>query len=51
MYFIANWKMFGGLNTLNSLHKVVKFKKILKNRFVKLVYYSKYTNSTNDKKN
>ena len=25
MYFIANWKMFGGLNSLNSLHKVVKF--------------------------
>ncbi len=39
MYFIANWKMFGGLNTLNSLHKVVKFlKNFKKNRFVKLVY-------------
>ena len=25
MYFIANWKMFGGLNTLNKLHKVVNF--------------------------
>ena len=25
MYFIANWKMFGGLNSLNSLHKVVSF--------------------------
>ena len=27
IYFIANWKMFGGLNTLNSLHKVAKFLK------------------------
>jgi len=25
MYFIANWKMFGGLKTLNTLNKVVKF--------------------------
>ena len=28
MYFIANWKMFGGLSTLNSLNKVIKFLKI-----------------------
>ena len=27
MYFVANWKMFGGLNSLNSLHKVYKFLK------------------------
>ena len=39
MYFIANWKMFGGLNTLNSLHKVLKFlKKFKKNKFVKIIY-------------
>ena len=30
MYFIANWKMFGGLSTLNSLNKVIKFLKIFK---------------------
>ena len=30
MYFIANWKMFGGLSTLNSLKKVIKFLKIFK---------------------
>ncbi len=30
MYFIANWKMFGGLSTLNSLSKVIKFLKIFK---------------------
>ena len=39
MYFIANWKMFGGLNTLNSLHKVTKFFKIFKkNKFIKIIY-------------
>jgi len=39
MYFIANWKMFGGLNSLNSLHKVVKFyKKFHKNKFAKIIY-------------
>ena len=39
MYFIANWKMFGGLNTLNSLHKVENFfKKFKKNKLIKIVY-------------
>ena len=39
MYFIANWKMFGGLNSLNSLHKVIKFLKIFKNKnFSKIIY-------------
>ena len=39
MYFIANWKMFGGLSSLNSLHKVHKFlKNFKKNKFVKIVY-------------
>ena len=39
MYFIANWKMFGGLNSLNSLHKVAKFyKKFHKSKFVKIIY-------------
>ncbi len=38
MYFIANWKMFGDLRTLNSLDKVIKFSKnIRKNKF-KLIY-------------
>ena len=30
IYFIANWKMFGGLITLNSLEKVIKFLKTFK---------------------
>jgi len=39
MYFIANWKMFGGLNTLNSLHKVVNFlSKFQKKKKVKIIY-------------
>ncbi len=39
MYFIGNWKMFGGLNSLNSLHRVIKFYKGFKrNRLVKIIY-------------
>ena len=39
MYFIANWKMFGGLSTLNSLKKVIKFLKIFKkSKKIKIVY-------------
>ena len=38
MYFVANWKMFGNLKTLNSLNKVVSFiKKFKKNKF-RLIY-------------
>ena len=39
MYFIANWKMFGGINSLNSLDKVIKFFKLFKKKkFIKIVY-------------
>ena len=39
MYFIANWKMFGGLSTLNSLKKVIKFLKIFKkSNKTKIIY-------------
>jgi triosephosphate isomerase len=39
MYFIANWKMFGGLNSLNSLHNVINFLKAFKkNKFIKIIY-------------
>ena len=39
MYFIANWKMFGALNSLNSLHKVTKFlKSFKKKRSLKIIY-------------
>ncbi len=38
MYFVANWKMFGDLRTLNSLDKVIKFSKTnIKNKF-RIIY-------------
>ncbi len=44
MYFIANWKMYGGLNSLNSLHKVINFlRKFKKNNFIKIVYCPPHT--------
>ena len=38
MYFIANWKMFGDLRTLNSLDKVIKFSKNIKKNKFRLIY-------------
>ena len=38
MYFVANWKMFGDLRTLNSLDKVIKFSKTNKKKNLKIVY-------------
>ena len=38
MYFVANWKMFGDLRTLNSLDKVIKFSKIVKKNKFRLIY-------------
>ncbi len=39
IYFVANWKMFGVLKSLNSLHKVIKFlKNFKKNKIVKIIY-------------
>ena len=39
IYFIANWKMFGVLSTLNSLNKVIKFLKIFKkSNNTKIIY-------------
>ena len=38
MFFIANWKMFGGLRTLNSLDKVIKFSKSNKKNKFRLIY-------------
>ena len=39
MYFIANWKMFGGLSTLNSINKVIKFLKTFKkSKKIKIIY-------------
>jgi triosephosphate isomerase (TIM) len=38
MYFIANWKMFGDLRTLNSLDRVIKFSNTNKKNKFKIVY-------------
>ena len=38
MYFVANWKMFGDLRTLNSLDKVIKFSKTNKKNNFKIIY-------------
>jgi len=38
MYFIANWKMFGDLRTINSLDSVIKFSKNIKKNKPKIIY-------------
>ena len=38
MYFIANWKMFGDLKTLNSLDKVINFSKVNRKKKYKIIY-------------
>jgi triosephosphate isomerase (TIM) len=38
MYFIANWKMFGDLRSLNSLDSVIKFSNSNKKSKFKIVY-------------
>ena len=43
MYFIANWKMFGDLRSLNSLDSVIKFSKNNKNTKFRIVYCPPYT--------
>ena len=38
IYFVANWKMFGDLKTLNTLGKVIKFSKNRKTSKCKIIY-------------
>ena len=38
MYFIANWKMFGTLKTLNSLKKVISFSDNFKRNKLSIIY-------------
>ena len=43
-YFIANWKMFGHLNSVNSLDKVINFKKKNKKaKNLKIIYCPPFT--------
>ena len=43
MYFIANWKMYGNLKSLNSLNKVIKFSKSKEINKGRLIYCPPYT--------
>ena len=43
MYFVANWKMYGNLKSLNTLNKVIKFSKSKEIKKGKLIYCPPYT--------
>ena len=43
MYFIANWKMYGNLSSLNTLDKVIKFSKSKEINKGRLIYCPPYT--------
>ena len=43
MYFIANWKMYGNTNSLNTLDKVIKFSKSREIKKGRLIYCPPYT--------
>ncbi len=43
MYFIANWKMFGDIKSLNSLNKVLKFSRLNNSNKFRLIYCPPYT--------
>ena len=42
-YFIANWKMYGDLSSLNSIQRIIKFSKLNKSKKFKIVYCPPYT--------
>ena len=42
-YFVANWKMFGDIKTVNSINKVVKFSKSSNFNKTKIIYCPPYT--------
>jgi triosephosphate isomerase (TIM) len=43
MYFVANWKMYGNLSSLNALNKVIKFSKSKEIKKGRLIYCPPYT--------
>jgi len=43
MYFVANWKMYGNLSSLNTLNKVIKFSKSKEIKKGRLIYCPPYT--------
>ena len=42
-YFVANWKMFGDIRSINSLKKVIKISKLRKYKTAKIIYCPPYT--------
>ena len=42
-YFVANWKMFGDLKTINSINKVIKISRLAKFNKSKIIYCPPYT--------
>ena len=43
MYFVANWKMYGNLSSLNTLNRVIKFSKSKEIKKGRLIYCPPYT--------
>ena len=43
IYFVANWKMYGNLSSLNTLDKVIKFSKSKEIKKGRLIYCPPYT--------
>ena len=43
MYFVANWKMYGNLSSLNTLDKVIKFSKSKEIKKGRLIYCPPFT--------
>ncbi|MDA9769365.1 triose-phosphate isomerase [Candidatus Pelagibacter sp.] len=43
MYFVANWKMYGNLSSLNTLDKVIKFSKSKEIKKGRLIFCPPYT--------
>ena len=43
IYFIANWKMFGDLTSINTINNVIKLSKNKKFKKAKIVYCPPYT--------
>ena len=42
MYFVANWKMYGSIKSVNSLKKVISYSKIKKHK-LNIIYCPPYT--------
>ena len=42
-YFVANWKMFGDIKSVNSINKVIKLSKLRKFNRCKIIYCPPYT--------